>query len=41
VREKLEGRGGDLDRWHGKSFIDEYRRLDEHLMRYGRIKVVG
>ena len=36
VREKIEGQGGDLDRWHGDGFIREYRRLDEHLRRDGR-----
>jgi len=38
VRNKLEGAGGDLDRWHGSEFMDEYRRLDEHLRRHGRIR---
>ncbi len=39
VREKVEGRGGDLDRWHGDGFMREYRRLDEYLRREGRIRI--
>jgi len=39
VREKVEGCGGDLDRWHGGRFMHEYRRLDEQLRRDGRIRV--
>ena len=41
VREKLEGRGGDVDRWHGEGFIREYQRLHDHLRREGRIRVPG
>ena len=39
VRDKLEGRGGDVDRRDSRGFIDEYRRLDAMLRRYGRIHI--
>lgn len=39
VREKLDGRGGDLDRSHGESFLREYRLLDHRLRRDGRILI--
>ena len=41
VREKLDGLGGDLDRWHGAGFLREYRTLDAHLKRFGRISIRG
>jgi|SRR6185369_2531188 hypothetical protein len=39
VREKIEGRGGDLDRWHADGFMREYRRLDARLRRDGCIRL--
>jgi hypothetical protein len=37
VRNKIEGREGDLDRWHGRNFMNEYEILNEHLQCNGRI----
>lgn len=39
LRHKLEGSAGDLDRLHGPDFMDQYRRLHEHLARHGRIRI--